>query len=173
MEFNYRELLPADFDQASRVWIYQSNRAFTPQEFIQVERILNSFLTSWNSHGTPVKGFAKVFFNQFIILMADERASQVSGCSTDSSVHVIREIERKFTVRMFDRQHLAFLIDERVQLIPLSHLVSEFAKGAISAETLYFNNTILTKNELENGWIIPAGNSWLASRMRIPGIVER
>jgi hypothetical protein len=172
METSYWELLPADFNQSSRVWIYQSNRAFSQSEIDQVELILNSFLTSWNSHGTPVKGFAKLFYNWFIILMADEKATQVSGCSTDSSVHLIREIEKTFMVRMFDRQSLAFLIDDRLQLVPLSQLSSAFAKGEIHPETLYFNNTILTKNELENNWIIPVSKSWLASRMHFPGKVE-
>ncbi len=48
---------------------------------------------SWNSHGDPVKGYANLFFGQFIILMADETASMVSGCSTDSSVRLIKAIE--------------------------------------------------------------------------------
>jgi hypothetical protein len=172
MEFSYRELLPADFDQTSRVWIYQSNRAFTPQETIEIGLVLKSFLASWNSHGTPVKGFAKLVFSQFIIFIADERATQVSGCSTDSSVQVIREFEKTYKVRMFDRQSLAFLVDEGVQLIPFSHLVAEFAKGKIHSDTLYFNNTVLTKSDLENNWIIPAGKSWLASRLHFSDTVK-
>jgi hypothetical protein len=172
MEFNYRELLPEDFDRNSRVWIYQSNRMFTPHEAVQIEELLNSFIASWNSHSIPVRGFAKLFYNQFIILMADEQASQVSGCSTDSSVHLIREIEKTYTVRLFDRQVLAFYEKDQVRLVPLAQLKSGVAGGTIQPETLYFNNTVLTKNELENNWIIPVGKSWLASRFAIPGPVE-
>jgi len=40
---------------------------------------------------TPVKGAAYLFFGQFIILMADERVSGISGCSTDSSVRLIKK----------------------------------------------------------------------------------
>ena len=75
MEFNYRESLPAEFDDSSRVWIYQSSRLFTLQEAYQIEDLLKSFTSTWNSHGVPVKGFAKLFFGQFVILMADELAS--------------------------------------------------------------------------------------------------
>jgi hypothetical protein len=35
--------------------------------------------------------------------MADETATGVSGCSTDSSVRLIKEIEKIFGVNMFDR----------------------------------------------------------------------
>ena len=96
MYFNFRELLPEDFDGSSRVWIYQSSRLFTIAEAFQIEELLNEFTGSWNSHGVPVKGYANLFFGQFIVLMADEKASMVSGCSTDSSVRLIKEIEKRF-----------------------------------------------------------------------------
>jgi hypothetical protein len=50
-----------------------------------------------------------LFFGQFIILMADEKATGVSGCSTDSSVRLIKDIEQRFGVNMFDRTTLAFV----------------------------------------------------------------
>src|SRR5262245_59370565 len=101
---NYRELIPADFAQDSRVWVYQSSRLFALSEALHIEELLNSFTTNWQSHGDAVKGFGNLFFGQFIVLMADERATGVSGCSTDSSVRLIKQIEQLFKVNMFDRQ---------------------------------------------------------------------
>jgi len=118
MNFNYRELLPEEMDGTSRVWIYQSSRLFTVPEVFQIEENLNEFVGSWNSHGSPVKGYGNLFFGQFIILMADETASGVSGCSTDSSVRLIKEMENIFNVQLFDRQLLAFFIKDKVQLLP-------------------------------------------------------
>ncbi len=164
MDFNYRDLLPAEFDDSSRVWIYQSSRLFTMNEVIRIEGLLKEFLDSWNSHGTPVKGYANLFFGQFILLMADEKASMISGCSTDSSVRLIKQIEGLFKVQLFDRQLLAFFIKEKLQLLPLSQVQFAISNGFIQPETLYFNNTVLTKTELEKHWIIPFKDSWLASR---------
>jgi hypothetical protein len=174
MHFNYRELIPEDFDGSSRVWIYQSSRLFTISEAFRIEDMLREFTGSWNSHGVPVKGYANLFFGQFIVLMADERASQVSGCSTDSSVRLIKEMEKEFNVQLFDRQLLAFLIKDKVQLLPLSQLAFGTGNGFIQPDTLYFNNTILTKTELEKEWILPVKESWLASRIHFPaaGIVQ-
>jgi hypothetical protein len=121
----------------------------------------------WNSHGTPVKGFATVFFGQFIILMADETASGVSGCSTDSSVRLIKEIEKKFSVTLFDRQLLAFVIKDKIQLLPLSQLNYAVENNFINEETLYFNNTVLDKDHLENNWIIPIKGSWLSKKINL------
>ena len=165
MNLNYRDLLPEDFSPGSRVWIYQSNRLFSMGEALAIEDKLNEFVAGWNSHGDPVKGFATMFFGQLIILMADESATGVSGCSTDSSVRLIKDIERTYNVNLFDRQLLAFVIKEKVQLLPLNQLNYAVQNGFISSETLYFNNTVLTKEELLEKWIIPVKDSWLAKKI--------
>ena len=165
MNLNFHSLIPRDFNDNSRVWVYQSNRVFTQPEVLQIEKLLKNFSRDWKSHGTPVKGFANLFFGQFIILMADETAMGVSGCSTDSSVRFIKNIEQDFQVELFDRLMLAFLIQERIQLLPLSQISSYLEDGLINTDTLYFNNTILTKKELLDHWIIPVKESWLAKRV--------
>lgn len=167
MNFDINEIIPEDFNDNSRVWIYQSSRLFTMQEAFQIEDILNAFIASWNSHGTPVKGYANLFFGRFIIFMADETATGVSGCSTDSSVRVVKQIEEMFKVNMFDRQMLTFLIKDRVQQLPLSQLNYGMENGFITADTLYFNNLAATKKDLLNNWIIPVKDSWLAARLKV------
>ncbi|MEO8766362.1 MAG: hypothetical protein ABI416_18825 [Ginsengibacter sp.] len=165
MNINFHELIPRDFNDNSHVWVYQSNRTFTIKETIQIEELLQNFTKGWKSHGTPVKGYANVFFGQFIILMADEMAMGVSGCSTDSSVRLIKNIEQDFGVELFDRLMLAFIIQERIQLLPLSKIAGFLKDDIIKTDTLYFNNTILTKKELIESWIIPVKESWLSTRI--------
>jgi hypothetical protein len=96
--------------------------------------------------------------------MADETASEVSGCSTDSSVRVIKKIEENFQVSLFNRQLLAFIIDDKIQLIPLSEAKNAYQSNTIQADTLYFNNSVLHKKEFDENWIIPLKNSWLQKR---------
>lgn len=167
MKLDYKYLLEGNFHPASRVWIYQANRVFSMSEALSIEDILSDFTRSWKSHGTPVKGAGYLFFGQFIVLMADETATGVSGCSTDSSVRLIKEIEQQFEVSMFDRTTLAFVVKDKIQLLPLSQLQYAVDNGFIDADTLYFNNLVQTKEELENNWIIPLKESWLKSRLRL------
>jgi hypothetical protein len=164
---NYRDLLPADFAPDSRVWIYQSSRLFMMSEALQVEDLLNHFAENWKSHGAKVKGYANLLFGQFVVLMADERAAGVSGCSTDSSVRLVKQLEELFKVNMFDRTTLAFVIKDKVQMLPMSQLQYGLDNNFITPDTLYFNNLVQTKAELENNWIIPVKNSWLAKRITI------
>ncbi len=165
MNFDYKHLLDHNFHSDSRVWIYQSNRLFSIQEALEIEGLLDEFTSTWNSHGTPVKGKAWIFFGQFIVLMADETATGVSGCSTDSSVRLIKNIEQKFAVNMFDRTTLAFIVKEKVQLLPMSQLQYAMDNDFINHDTLYFNNLVQTKAEFEEKWMIPVSESWLAKRV--------
>ena len=168
MNIDFIEQVPVDFSGSSRVWIYQSSRLFFLSEALQIEGILEQFVTNWKSHGTPVKGYANLFFGQFIVLMADESTAGVSGCSTDSSVHVIKEVEKLYKVNMFDRQTLAFIVKDKVQLLPLSQLNYAVENNFVDVETIYFNNIVETKNELLKSWLIPVKDSWLAKRIKQP-----
>ncbi len=167
MNLEYRSLLPKNFAPDSRVWVYQSARLFTMSEAIEIEDMLNHFVANWNSHGTPVKGFGTLFFGRFIILVADESSTGVSGCSTDSSVRLVKSIEQKFSVNLFDRQNLAFVRNDKIELIPLGQFKYAAENGFIGHETLYFNNLVQTLSELEHTWLIPVKESWLASRMPV------
>ena len=165
MNWNYERLIPEDFSSHSRVWIYQSNRLFSLQEALELEKILNDFVEGWQSHGAPVKGYANLLFGQFIVLMADETATGVSGCSTDSSVRLMKQIEETFNVQLFNRQLLAFVVNDKVQVLPLSQLNYALENNFLTADTLYFNNLVQTKDELLNKWLIPVRDSWLKTRI--------
>ena len=147
------------------MWIYQSDRTFSEQQQIEIDELIQQFTNSWTSHGAKVKGFGKLFFNQFIILMADETASGVSGCSTDSSVRLIKEIENKYNVDLFNRQNLAFFNGENIIQIPISKLNEAISNNLINLETYYFNNVVLSKKELEEKWIIELRDSWLQQKV--------
>jgi hypothetical protein len=172
MEFEYRSQLPSDFNADSRVWIYQASRPFLISESIEINSLLQKFVAQWNSHGTVVKGFASLIFSHFIILIADESATGISGCSTDSSVRMIKEIESRFNVNLFDRQMLAFAIKDKIQLLPLNQLKYAADNHFINANTIYFNNLVQTKEELDNNWMIPINASWLAKRISFPESVS-
>jgi len=165
MNINFQDLIPQDFPDNSRVWVYQSTRAFSEKEALEIEKLLLSFTKEWNSHGSPVKGFANLFFGRFIIFIADETNIKVGGCSTDTFVRFIKNIEQDYSTSLFDRLMLAFIVKEKIHLLPLSEVNYSLENDSVTPETLYFNNTILTKKDLLNNWIIPVKDSWLAARI--------
>lgn len=166
MDLNYQQHIPENFSDDSKVWVYQSSRMFSMSEAFEIEDILTEFTNTWKSHGAPVKGYANLFFGQFIVLMADESAAKVGGCSTDSSVHAIKSIEKKCKVNLMDRQTLAFIVHDKLQLLPLSQINYAFENNFLEENTLYFNNLVATKKALMSEWLVPIKNSWLKSKIK-------
>ncbi|MBK6935510.1 MAG: hypothetical protein IPH18_00410 [Chitinophagaceae bacterium] len=165
MNLEYKYLLDGNFHPDSKVWVYQSNRIFSMGEALEIEDLLKDFISKWTSHGATVKGEAHLFFGQFIVLIADETATTVGGCSTDSSVRMIKGIEKRYAVNMFDRTTLAFVVKDKVQMLPMQQLQYAVDNGFINDITLHFNNLVATKKELVNNWIVPLKDSWLAKRI--------
>lgn len=167
MNLDYQYLLPRSFSPLSRVWMYQSSRLFTMSEALQIEEKLAAFVADWQAHGAGVRGWGTLFFGQFLVLMADETEVAVSGCSTDSSVRFVKSLGQQFGVDFFDRTILAFVVKEKIQTLPLQQLTYAFENGFITADTLYFNNLVATKEALQKDWMIPVKASWLAKKLRL------
>jgi hypothetical protein len=161
-------LIPAGFSDNARVWIYQSSRAFIEKEANEVNEQLHQFYSQWLSHGDVVKGWAKLLFNQFVVVIADEEDVTVSGCSTDSSVRVIKSLEKQYSVNFFDRLMLTFLVKNKAEMLPLNQVQYALDKGYINADTPLFNNTLTSKKELMENWLVPLKESWLARQVTLP-----
>lgn len=160
-----KSIIPQEFSDDSRVWIFQSNRPLSEKEVSEIDMQLEHFYLQWTAHQAPVKGWAKVLFERFIIVIADEKASNlVSGCSTDGMVRVIKSIERQYSINLFDRLVLNFIINDTVQALPYQQLNFALDNKYINGDTLYFNNTVTDKSDLLNKWLIPLKDSWLAER---------
>ena len=85
---------------ASRVWVYQSNRAFTESEVSDLKKCLGNFNLSWEAHGKKLNSAIELYYNQFIVIFVDESFQDATGCSIDKSVALMKDIEVKFGVEM-------------------------------------------------------------------------
>lgn len=168
MNLAYKQLLNPEFSPYSRVWVYQCNRLLGLSEAFEAEDRIREFVASWVSHSDDVKAEGHLFFGQFVVLIADETHIKVSGCSTDSSVRFIKTLGEAFKVDFFNRQNLAFVKGDKIEVVPLSQVKYALQHDILTPDTLYFNNLVLNKSELENDWIIPVKNSWLAKKAGIP-----
>jgi hypothetical protein len=170
MQQEILDKIPAGFHDSSRVWIYQSSRPFVEKEEKEINEQLYQFYTQWHTHGTPVKGWAGLLFRQFVVIIADESDAAVSGCSTDSSVRVIKSLERQYSVNFFDRMTITFLVGEKAQMLPFNQVQYAIDKGYINKDTLLFNNVVGTKAELLEKWLVPLSKSWLADRISFQAV---
>lgn len=152
------ELLPEN----SRIWVYQADRTLTEQEVTQISKKLVVFVSNWKRHGDDLKASFKVEYNQFVILAVDENYNDVSGCSIDASVHLMREIEKELNVDMFDKMKVTFKDGTNINTISLVDFKTYAKQQKINANTVVFNNMISSKADLINAWEIEVGKSWHA-----------
>lgn len=152
------ENLPAH----TRVWIYQADRNLTVQEQEMLESRLKVFTENWAAHQQPLKASAKVFYARFVVLAVDESYNQASGCSIDSSVHFLQELEKELEVNFFERSNQAFLKEDEIHTAHIKKLKQKIAEGFIEGDTLVFNNLVTNMQELQQNWKQPAKESWLA-----------
>jgi hypothetical protein len=162
------DLIPQEFPAHSKVWIYQSSRAFIEKEEREINEQLYQFYAQWVSHGAPVKGWAKLLYKQFIVMLADDASDPIGGCSTDSSVRVVKSLERQYDVNFFDRLMITFLRKEKAEMLPFNQVQYALDKGFIDENTLLFNNLVQNKGELLEKWLIPLKDSWLAGKVALP-----
>jgi hypothetical protein len=150
-----------DMHFESRLWIYQSFRKLTQSEVEAISHLLTEFCSTWAAHGQQLKTSFDIRHNQFIILAADESHHGASGCSIDDSVRIIKRIDEQFNLNLFERNLIAFLMNDEVVLLPLTELKEKSRTGTWKATSLTFNNLVSTKGQLDTAWLVPAGNSWL------------
>lgn len=157
--------IPSDLSDSARVWIYQSSRPFREREMIEINEQLKNFYLQWESHGEAVKGWAELLFRHFVVVIADENQAQVSGCSTDGMVRIIKSLEKQYEVNFFDRLTLSFLVNEKVQMLPMNQVSYGLEKGFIETDTPLFNNLVANKKDLIASWLTPLDKSWLWQRI--------
>jgi hypothetical protein len=146
--------------EESRIWIYQSSRKFSEEEIADIEKDLIEFINNWNAHGTSLEASFQIKYNRFIILAINQEVQQATGCSIDSSVGFIQKLEQKYNVDLLDKMNVAFKQGEFVTYKTLLEFKKLAKDKSVSENTIVFNNLVNTIEEFNDGWEIPAAESW-------------
>lgn len=146
----------------SRVWIYQSNRPLTEQETQQASALIKEFVQRWTSHSEKVVADGAVVYNQFIVLVADETFVSLGGCSIDSSVKVMRQLEEQFGITLFDRLTVTYRENGTIKTASQSNFQELFEQGIVNENTIVFNNLVPTLKDFREKWETPLAKSWHA-----------
>jgi len=144
----------------SRIWIYQSNREFSNNELEIISPKIESFIAEWKRHGDGLKASYQIKYNQFIVLAVDEDYNQVSGCSIDSSVNLMKQFEREFDLDLTNKLNVAFKDNNNINIVSLSDFQNFAKQQKISSNTVVFNNMVSTKADFSEKWEVTANNSW-------------
>lgn len=147
--------------EEARIWVYQADRPFDEQEKTWIISKLVTFCNQWNTHGSLMPSSFDIKYDQFIILAVDESRLGASGCSIDSSVKILREIETKLSINLLDSGKVSYVDTNGVKVAFLPEIREHINKGTLQAQSKVFNPGVNKIADLENKWLIPADSSWL------------
>lgn len=146
--------------EESKVWIYQSNRKFSDEEFADIELNLKVFIENWAAHGTSLEASFELKYNRFIILAVNQEVQAATGCSIDASVQFIQNLEQKYEVDLLDKMNVTFKLGEHIAHKTLLDFKKMAKDKAVTENTIVFNNLINNIAEYNESWEVPAMDSW-------------
>lgn len=114
---------------------------------------MNAFLNEWAAHGDALFAAGSILEDYFIVLVVDELKIKASGCSIDTSVKFVKEMEKEFSLNLFDRMNILCEQNGTKRIVHFSDL-----SALNNAEV--FNPMIQTLKELRENWKVPS--SYLA-----------
>lgn len=150
----------SDLPNSSKVWIYQANRTFTTDELVDISRKLDSFITEWSAHGEGLKASYDIQYGRFITIGVDNEHHGATGCSIDTSVRFIQDLEKEYNVDLLDKMNVSFKSGEFVAYKSLIDFKKMVKNKSVSAKTIVFNNLVTNKSEYLSNWEVPITESW-------------
>jgi hypothetical protein len=149
----------------SKIWIYQSERAFNEDEISEIAPLFQNFCANWTAHNNQLKAAFEIIQNRFIVLAVDESMNTASGCSIDKSVAFLKSISERLGINLFERMQMAYLKNEVLNTVHYNDLQNAFHKKEISEETLFYNNNVQSLGEYRRHFLSPLKNHWLYSKI--------
>lgn len=153
------DALPPD----ARLWIFAAERPLDPQERDRLLATVDEFLEGWRAHGHPLTVARDWRYDQFLLVAVDEGPAGASGCSIDAMVHRLESLERALAVQLLDHGPVLFRENGRVARLPRPEFATRARSGAVTGDTVVFDNTLTRVAELRDGrWETPARHAWHA-----------
>lgn len=149
-----------DLGETSRVWIYQANRTFTDAEVEEIKVKLDEFLNLWTAHGANLNAGYLIKYKRFIIIGLDQNFNAATGCSIDASVHFIQLLEKEYNVDLMDKMNVSYKQGPYIAYKPLADFKKMAKQGAVSKNTVVFNNLVTNVSDFNENWEVEASESW-------------
>ena len=144
----------------ARVWVYQSNKELTAEQTAAISKVMEQFVSQWQAHGSDLVAGFEIRNQRWLILAVDETKQAATGCSIDSSVHLIQKLGNELGIDFFDRTLIVWGGSEGLQEDRMHDFWAKRKAGIVTAETQVYNTLATDLNELRSSWEQSFEESW-------------
>lgn len=145
----------------ARVWIFQADRFLTDEETAKLEEAGERFAAQWRAHGKELSAEFGTVDNLFVVMAIDEKVEGASGCSIDTFMRFIQDVERELGLTLTNRLCFAGVVDGETKVIRSSEARAYVDAGSLHGETPVFDTLVSSLGELRNAWLKPASELWV------------
>ena len=144
-----------------RCWVFGASRTISDENPALRDR-LDRFFSQWNSHGQPVSGRWRILEDRFLVVLREPEGAEVSGCSIDSMVGEVKQLEKELDVRLLDSSRIFYRkADGSVDSVNRLEFKALATEGRITPDTEVFDTTVTRFADLKPGTFSkPLKDSW-------------
>jgi len=148
-------------NKSSKVWVFQSSSEIPESLLKNLTIDSKDFLEGLNSHGNSLNSSFKLIYNHFLIIAVENIKNEISGCSIDTIIRFVKNLELRYNLSFFDRLIVKYKENNNIKSTSLHEFKSICKTQKISNKITVFNNLVKNIDELENIWETNIQNSWL------------
>ena len=148
---------------ASRVWIFGSDRALTEAGTTALLKGVDEHLANWKAHGEPLTVGSQFHDGRFLVIAVDQSTAGATGCSVDGLFRVLQGLESSVGANLVGGGRVFYRGPESVVQSTTRDKIPELvASGAITKNTVVFDTTITDLGKFRSGFEKRAKESWIA-----------
>ncbi|MGB1075478.1 MAG: hypothetical protein ACPGYK_04755 [Flavobacteriales bacterium] len=152
-----------DMPDAAKLWVFTASRSLGSGEKADLAEQMNQFLEGWQAHGQNlVAGWSLAIADRVLLLAVDESRQEATGCSIDSFVGWLQELEMKWADFTWFNRHIIMYQNAKAdwRAASLSDFWAMRKAGLVDGQTKLCDATVGTIGLWRGVGVIPFEKSW-------------
>jgi hypothetical protein len=150
------------------LFIFPYSKGLEETELSLLKIELDSFLRTWNTHGTSLNSNYWIEENQFVLIKVDEELASPSGCSKDKLFHFFENFNKTNSISLGRPDRFYLGLESGIVRFSRKEIVEGLEKGTISSDDVLYPIWIASEGEFEKMWKKPI--SFFAPQLRLQPI---
>jgi hypothetical protein len=148
-----------------RIWVYNAQRAVQTAEMEVLAPEMMNFIQNWKAHGKDLEASFEWLHQQILILKVNEDTQLATGCSIDSWMAFLQQIDVAYKFDFFKRDRIAIEQEGKLTMYAMNEIPAAWESGEISENALLLDHTISKLSDFDF-YKKPILDSWIGRRLK-------